>query len=486
MRILLKNPQIPDGDFRSWSVRNVLIEDDKIAAIGCADDTPCGRAIDCRGMIAVPGFINAHAHSYTGYLKGTIDNLPLDLYMLHAIAGGSCRSEREIYISSALEALSMLKSGTTAVVDHFSQRPELSPDGLEASVRAFSEAGMRARVATMFADKSFFDTLPLLPGELPETLRPKGGGGQSVEDYLAVVEESFLRHRDDPLVRIMLGTDGPQRCSDKLLLGTAELEERTHMGWQTHILEAKTQALVSRSFYGRDLIEHMDELGVLNSRTALVHSVWLSEREQEIVAARGATVVHCPGSNLHLGSGVAPVDLYRGKGIRVALGSDGGNCGSTGMLEQIKLAATLHNVSHPDYESWFSAADALRLDYEGGAAIFGEEIGCLRVGAQADLCLIDTDNICWQPVNDLTRQLVYYENGSHVDTVIVAGQIVLEKGKSTRLDERAVLEEAKEICAKLRRDCAAAFELVEKQTPAMRGMYLREIARDVGYNRFIR
>lgn len=486
MRILLKNPQIPDEQFQSWSRKCVLIEDDKIAAIGCKEDTPCDRVIDCSGMIAVPGFINAHAHSYTGYLKGTIDNLPLDLYMLHAIAGGSCRSEREIYICSALEALSMLKSGTTAVVDHFSQRPELSSEGLEASARAFTEAGMRARIATMFADKGFFDTLPLLPGELPETLRPKGGAGQSVEDYLAVVEKSFEQHRNDPLVRIMLGTDGPQRCTDKLLLGTAELEAKTHMGWQTHILEAKTQALVSRSFYGKDLIEHMDELGVLNERCALVHSVWLSEKEQEIVAERGATVVHCPGSNLHLGSGVAPVDLYCARGIRVALGSDGGNCGSTGMLEQIKLAATLHNVSHADYETWFSAADALRLDYEGGAGIFGDDIGRIRVGAQADLCLIDIDNICWQPVNDLTRQLVYYENGSHVDTVIVAGEIVLENGKSTRLDERAILEEAKEICAKLRRDCADAFALVEKQTPCMRGMYLREISRDVGYNRFIR
>lgn len=488
MSILLKNALYLRSDCRTWTTDDIYIEGDTIRAIGasCAAYEP-DETINCAGKAVIPGLINAHAHSYTGYLKGTIDNVPLDIYMLYAIAGGSFRSEREIYVCSLVEGLQMLKTGTTSVIDHFSQRPSISVAGLDADAAAFKKLGMRSRIATMFADKGFFDTLPLKEGELPRELLPKGGGKpQSIDEYIAEVETAYLKYRGDPLVDIILGTDGPQRCSDELLLRHAELERKYKMGWETHILEAKTQAIVSRSFYGKGLIEHMDELGVLNERTALVHHVWVSDAELDCVRRANATVVHCPSSNLHLGSGVAPVDLYRKRGIDVALGSDGGNCGGLSMLDQIKLTALLHDVSHVDYEDWFSASDALLLDYHGGAKLFGRRIGAIEEGACADLTVIDIENILWQPVNDMTRQLVYYENGSHVDTVIVAGRKVLEHGRSLFVDEDELIAEAKELCAKLRKDCAGAMALVEKQIPYMRGMYLREIRRDIGFNRFIR
>ncbi len=120
--------------------------------------------------------------------------------------------------------------------------------GLDADAAAFKKLGMRSRIATMFADKGFFDTLPLKEGELPRELLPKGGGKpQSIDEYIAEVETAYLKYRGDPLVGIILGTDGPQRCSDELLLRHAELERKYKMGWETHILEAKTQAIVSRS-----------------------------------------------------------------------------------------------------------------------------------------------------------------------------------------------------------------------------------------------
>lgn len=488
MSILLKNALYLKPDCRTWAEDDIYIEGEHIKAIGsaAAEYTP-DETIDCAGKAVIPGLINSHAHSYTGYLKGTIDNVPLDIYMLYAIAGGSFRSEREIYVCSLVEGLQMLKRGTTSVIDHFSQRPSISLSGLDADADAFKKLGMRARIATMFADKGFFDTLPLKDGELPRELLPKGGGKpQSIDEYIAEVEKAYLKYSGDEFIDIILGTDGPQRCSDELLLKHAELERKYKMGWETHILEAKTQAIVSRSFYGKGLIEHMDELGVLNERTALVHHVWVSDAELECVKRANATVVHCPSSNLHLGSGVAPVDLYRKRGIDVALGSDGGNCGSLSMFDQIKLTALLHDVSHADYEQWFSASDALEMDYRGGAKLFGRNIGRIEAGACADIAIIDIDNILWQPVNDMTRQLVYYENGSNVDTVIVGGRKVLEHGKSLFVDEGELIAEAKELCEKLRKDCAGAMALVEKQIPYMRAMYLREIRRDIGFNRFIR
>lgn len=487
MSVLLKNAKYLTEDCRTWSCSDILIDGDRIAAIGsAADSTPADEIVDCSKMAVVPGFINSHAHSYTGFLKGTIDGMPLDIYMLYAIAGGSCRSDREIYVSAKIQALDMLKHGTTAVVDHFSQRPTLSLDGIDNNARAFSDLGMRCRVATMYADKGFFQTLPMAAGELPAEFLPKGASGLSVDEYISLVEQAYLRYKDDPLIDVTLGTDGPQRCSDQLLLRHAELEDKYKMGWETHVLEAKTQAVVSRNFYGKGLIEHMSELGILNNRSALVHHVWVSDREIDLVARSGATVVHCPSSNLHLGSGICPVDLCRRAGITVALGSDGGNCGGISMLEQIRLAARLQNIAQPDYEKWISADQALEMDYYGGAAIFGKDIGRIAVGAQADICLIRTDNISWQPVNDMTRQLVYYETGSNVDTVFIAGKKVLEHGKSLFVDESELIAEANELCEKLRRDCSEAMELVGRQIPYMCSMYLREISRNIGINRFSR
>ena len=117
--------------------------------------------------------------------------MPLDIYMLHAIAGGSSRSAREIYVSTMVEALEMLKSGTTSVVDHFSERPSLTTEGLRSAADAFDNLGMRANIATMFADRGFLDTIPLLPGELPDEVRDRPSGrAQSPEEYIAVVEQA--------------------------------------------------------------------------------------------------------------------------------------------------------------------------------------------------------------------------------------------------------------------------------------------------------
>lgn len=493
MTTLIKNATYLAGDYSGWREGDILICEGKIAALGTME---AGRLSDCevidaRSKLVIPGLINAHAHSYTGYLKGTIDNVPLDIYMLYAIAGGSFRSPREIYVSTMVEALQMMKTGTTAVLDHFSQRPVQAMEGLDAAAQAFTDAGMRANIATMFADLSFFDTVPMQPGELPAELAPGAGkpASQTPEDYIAVTEAAFRKYNTaDSLIRVTLGTDGPQRCSRRLLELTRDLEEKTHMGWHTHVLEAKTQAIVSHSLYGMGLIEYMDRIGMINERTSLVHYIWVSEKERQIVRERGATVVHCPSSALHLGSGIAPVDKMLEEGMHVALGTDGGNCGNLSMFERIRLAAMLHDVGQPDYEKWISAQQALRLDYEGGARamMLQDRIGRIKPGMEADLAVIDINNILWQPVGNPTRQLVYGESGSNVETLFVSGRKVIDHGKSTLVNEEEIIAEAREIAARLKKDGAGAMQMVEKQVPYFRQMYMREIRRDIGMNRFAR
>ena len=172
----------------------------------------------------------------------------------------------------------------------------------------------------------------------------------------------------------------------------------------------------------------------------------------------------------------------------MALGTDGGNCGNLSMFERIRLAAMLHDVGQPDYEKWISAQQALRLDYEGGARamMLQDRIGRIKPGMEADLAIIDINNILWQPVGNLTRQLVYGESGSNVETLFVSGRKVIDHGRSTMVDEEEIIAEAREIAARLKQDGAGAMQMVEKQVPYFRQMYMREIRQDVGMNRFAR
>ncbi|MEO1309224.1 MAG: amidohydrolase family protein, partial [Pseudomonadota bacterium] len=116
--------------------------------------------IDAKRRIAMPGFVNGHMHSYAGLLKGTVDAMPLDVFMINAIAGAGVREPRDVYISAMVGCLEMLTTGTTACLDHFSHRPSMTPEALDAVCQAYADAGMRSAVAPMFSDLPFVETVP--------------------------------------------------------------------------------------------------------------------------------------------------------------------------------------------------------------------------------------------------------------------------------------------------------------------------------------
>jgi cytosine/adenosine deaminase-related metal-dependent hydrolase len=195
----------------------------------------------------------------------------------------------------------------------------------------------------------------------------------------------------------------------------------------------------------------------------------------DIIADRGAIVVHCPQSNLHLGSGIAPIPELLQKKTNVALGTDGGNLGNLSMFETLRYAILIHRIHEVDYERWIKAADILRLMYDGGARVMQSKgkIGLLERGARADIIILDVNKASWQPMNNPTNQLVFYENGSSVDTVFVEGRLLLREGKIIFTNEAEIFAEAVEIANRVRRDNEASLKKVERQIPYLRKMYLR-------------
>lgn len=484
MKTLITNATYLSKDY-SFKKGNILIEDGEIAQLN-SQEVEADEIIDAANQIVIPGLINAHSHSYTSYLKGTIDNVPLDIYMLHAFAGNTVRSPREIYVSTILEGLQLLKFGVTSTFDHFMMRPKVSSEGMDAAAKAYTDCGIKANIAPQYSDLPFTDTVPFEEDELPKEFQSMPSP-MSHEEYFEILKEAMGNHNGKGKVNFVLGVDGPQRCSHELMVKTAQFIKDFDCGWHTHILETKTQAIASNRRYGKGLIEYIDDLGLLTDKTTFVHYIWVTDIEKELVRKNGVNIVHCPSSSLHLGSGVAPIDQLIKEGNHVAIGTDGGNSGNLNLLEKIRLTAGLHNLGQPDYDDWISAKKALQMTYEGGSRVMmNKHIGVIDEGYAADLVFIDINNTLWQPIRNIITQLVYMETGQNIVRVMVDGVTVVKNGKSLVVDEQALIKEAIEISEKLSATTKDAFVRLEQQHPFFRKMYLREIRKDIGMNRFIR
>ena len=230
-------------------------------------------------------------------------------------------------------------------------------------------------------------------------------------------------------------------------------------GIGTHIHVAETRAEIDMIMESHNLrhIEWLDHLGALGSDTHLVHSVWLSDEEIDLIAQKKAIVVHCPVSNMYLASGIAPITRLRERGVTVALASDGpGSNNSQNMMETLKFTACLQKVGTLDAMALYPE-DVLDMACRGGSVTFGQPdlIGSLEVGKKADIVLVDLNTPLIMPVHKVPSALVYNAEAGQVDTVIIDGQIVMRNKQITVVDEKEVLARARTVCGKL-------FERAEK------------------------
>jgi 5-methylthioadenosine/S-adenosylhomocysteine deaminase len=241
-----------------------------------------------------------------------------------------------------------------------------------------------------------------------------------------------------------------------------------------HLAETKAQAVMGQQLYRSSLLKHLDAIGALDANLSLAHSIWIEDDDVELFARCGATPVHNPASNLRIGSGLARVKQFLSAGVNVALGTDGAasNDGQN-MFDALRLAALIHNQAGTDFNGWIKPAQALAMATRNGARAFGLDAGVLAPGKLADIVLLRRDTPAFTPLNDVMSQLVFCENGSGVDTVIVNGEIVVEAGRLAKCDEMEVLRLAERARATLdpsiQRQLAAARTL----EPALAEMCFR-------------
>lgn len=452
------------------------------------------RVIDASGYLLMPGLVNAHFHSSVNHLKGALDSLPLEIFMLYeSPPQGALVDPRTAYVRTMLGALEMLKTGVTAVLDDAFFVPAPSPELIDAVMQAYEDCGIRAVLALDQPNVPELEKLPFLSELLPPALRAAAAAAPPMDaaGLLGCYEHLIRRWHDQDggRLRAAVSCSAPQRVTLDYFRALDELSRRHGLPFYIHILETKLQRVLGEErFCGRSLLRYVHDEGFLSDRLNIIHGVWIDEGDMELIAHAGCVLAHNPISNLRLGSGVMPFRKLRSRGVPICLGTDEAIADdAVNMWSVAKLAGLIHNISTPDYLHWPKADEVLDCLIRGGARAMRapRPIGAISPGYQADLILLDLDTLAFTPLNDLRRQLVYCENGSSVRLTMVAGKVVYERGAVVNVDEAAIRSEARELAVRQVAANKTMQEVAQEWLPYYRQMYLRSAARDVGMSRWV-
>ena len=212
-------------------------------------------------------------------------------------------------------------------------------------------------------------------------------------------------------------------------------------------LRLRIQSKIGQVLYGKSIVQFMNELGLLKPRTSLVHAVWVSDDDIELLGRSGCSVVHCPTSNLRLGSGIMPYRKLKAAGIPIGLGADGAaSSDSQAMFDIMYVAALIHSGNDPEYRYWPLSDDVLRMATANNARCIWRqnELGYLARGMLADLILLDLNHIAFTPLHNIQNQLVFSKPADAVSMVIIDGKIVVENGQMSLVNEQDLLDEVRD------------------------------------------
>ncbi len=394
---------------------DVLIEDGRIKRVGRFDGRTAGRSkpavIDCKGLVVLPGLIQAHIHLCQTLFRGLADDLSLENWLAKRIWPlEAAHTEASIHASAMLGAAELLLGGTTAILDMETVRHT------GAAFEALDTIGIRATAGKCLMDAA---------GN-PPALR------ESTDQALAESADLCAKWHGagGGRLRYCFAPRYAPSCTGPLLRAVSDLAERAGAMIHTHAAETLLELDTVKRETGHDEIAYLDSVGISGPRAALAHCVWVDKDGIAALARQRTNVVHCPSSNLKLGSGIAPIPEMLAAGCHVGIGADGAPCNNgLDAFAEMRLAALIQKPRlGPDA---LPAAQALELATLGGARALGleAEIGSIEAGKCADLIVLDLGGPHAQPEDaDLISRIVYSARAADVRHVIVDGRIVVRDG----------------------------------------------------------
>jgi 5-methylthioadenosine/S-adenosylhomocysteine deaminase len=439
--LIIRGGTLLDVATRSAPAADILVVDGRIAVIGAPgmQAPPDAALFDATGTLMHAGLVNGHTHGSTNFSKATHDRWTLELLLSGSVEWAHNQTLEEKYLNTYIGAVEMVQKGCTTCYDLTFGFPLASVEELFAIGRAYVDAGMRAVVAPMLQDVSFYKAIPGLFDALPEPHRTEmnaaaGGDAGAILSSMEAALHDWPHDRSQ--VRLGIAPTIPLHCSDELTRGCARLAFDYGTVLQSHVSESKVQAVAALQRWGQSLTAHFDDLGMLGPNFTVAHGVWLDDDDMRRLAAKGASVSHNPGSNMRLGAGIADARRMLELGVNLAIGTDGAMCADNqNMYEAMRCASMVSNVRTPDYTTWLSAAEVYTAATAGGARATGfEQVGKLEPGFLADIVFLDLQSINWIPRNDPVNQIVLTEDATGVRHVMVGGKTVVENGRHVRCD----------------------------------------------------
>ena len=448
-----------ENDTKQLTYADILIRGQLIEAVGLGLRAPENTTIiSANGMLAMPGLINAHFHSPGNLMRGQLDSLPLEIFMLREVPplADQQASQRLARIRTLLGAAEMLRNGITSVMDDAYHVPVASADGIDAICSAYAEIGLRARVAIDQPNVIEYDKYPYLAQLLPLDLKHKLENlpRQSDEELSSLYSHLIQKWHgtEGGLIHAAVSCSAPHRVTPRYLERLNQLSIDHQLPFNMHILETRLQRVFGQEKLGQSLVQYAAAHGILHKHAVVIHAIWVDAQDIATLAKNQVMIAHNPICNLRLGSGIAPFRKWRDAGCRVCLGTDEVVADDRiNMFDAMKMAGLIHNLADPDWHTWPTAKEILNLTIRGGADALGmsDSIGRITPGYQADVILLDLDQYSFTPINDICRQLVYSESGQAVEHVFVAGKHIVKNRAITTLNETALRSEARELMSEL-------------------------------------
>lgn len=412
---------------------DLLVRDGRIVSIGTVPAAQqAERVIEAYGAFLLPGFIQTHIHLCQTLFRGYADDLALlDWLRTRVWPMEAAHTPASLAAAARQAASELLMGGTTTVLTM-----ETVHD-TDSVFEALEPTGLRAVVG-----KCMMDADDAVPPRLLETTTA------SLDESVAIAKR--WHGRANGRLRAAFAPRFAVSCSQALLEAVAGLSREHGLVVHTHASENRDEIALIRERTGRSNIDYLAHTGLTSPRLCLAHCVWVDERERAVMAEHDVKVLHCPGSNLKLGSGLAPVVEMRAQGISVSLGADGAACNNhLDMFEEMRLAAVLQSVRKGPGS--LTARDALWMATREGARAIGleRELGSIEPGKRADFLLVDRDRPQFMTSQDPYSALVYSTRGSDVRTTVVDGEILVEAFRPTRWDPAAIAAEARSEAAAL-------------------------------------
>lgn len=423
--IIIKNGYVVDmvSDECNVCKKDILINSNKIVKIEENTKEEAKKVIDANGKAVIPGLINCHNHAAMTIFRGYSDDTSLMDWLENKIWPIEDKlDDEDIYYSSLIACIEMIKSGTTTFNDMY-----FLMENVAKAVKGTKIRGMLGRC--------------IMKMENEEDVR--------VKEAISLYEN--YNNAENEKIKINIAPHALYTCNKEAILKSKELAIKYNVPLHIHLDETKVEHDNILKEFGITPTKMLDEMGVFDDcHVILAHGVWLNDEDIQILKKIKGGIVHNPVSNCKLSSGIARVSKLLSEGINVALGTDGaGSTNTLDMFEEMRLCNYLQKVSTLE-PTIINAYDVLKMATINGAKALGleNEIGSIEVGKKADIILVDMKGAHLNPLHDVVSNLVYSCNGADVVTTIVDGNILMEDRVLNNIDEENIKQKCNELIKK--------------------------------------